>query len=57
MIIYVIVFHLIRIRGLRVNSTLNQGPGPSVLLGLVFSVVKFDLFQFQILFFNIYDFS
>ena len=53
MIIYAIVLHRIRIRGLRVGPSLNQGPDPSVLLDLVFTVVKFDRFQFQMMFFNI----
>ena len=50
-------FYWIRIRELGVSSTLNRGPNPNILLDLIFSVVKFDRFQFQSSFFNILDFS
>ena len=57
LIIYAIVLHWIRIRGLGVNPSLNQGPDLSVFLDLVFSVVRFHRFKFQILFFNILKIS
>ena len=56
-IIYPSVFHWIRIREVRVNPSLNRGPDPCVLLDLVFSLVRFDRFQFQTSFFYILYFS
>ena len=44
MIISVIVLYWIRIRGLGVSPSLNRGPDPSLLLDLVFLVVRFDRF-------------
>ena len=55
-IIYAIVFHWIRIRGLGVSSGLNRRPDLSLLLDLVFLVVRSDRFQFQTSFSNILDF-
>ena len=57
MISYITVLHRIWIRRVRVSLILNQGPDPSILIDLVFSVVRFNQFQFQILFSNILDFS
>jgi len=47
MIISVIVLYWIQICGLGVSPSLNRGPDPSILLDLVFSVVRFNPFQFQ----------
>jgi len=56
-IIYIIIWYGIWIFGLRVSLTPNPRPDPCVLLDLTFLLVRFDRFQFQILFFNILDFS
>ena len=49
-IIYIIIWHRIWIFGLKVCHISNPGPDLSVLLDLAFLLVKFDQFQFQILF-------
>ena len=44
------------IRGFGVSPSLNRRPDYSILFDLVFPVIRFDRFQFQILFSNILDF-
>ena len=56
-IIYIIIWYQILIFRLKVSPNLNRGPDPSVLLNLIFLVVRFNRFQFQITFSNILDFS
>ena len=53
---YMIILSWIWIRGLGVSPSLNQGPDHSILFDMVFPVIRFDRFQFQILFSIIINF-